>query len=149
MIIAGIIIIVIISGAIMSLQYNKELDEEKATVLGDELLIAVAENNISKAQELIIKGAVLNSVNSEGRRPIHIASNNLEYAMTKLLLESGAEVNSTTDYGTMALQWASYYTNGEETVNLLIENGADLNAKNNSGNTALHMVLKIGTIKKC
>ena len=64
------------------------------------------------------------------------ASRNGRTETVAMLLEKGADMNATDNYGETVLQWAS--ENGHtEIVKMLLEKGADVNAKRNCGNAAL------------
>jgi len=64
------------------------------------------------------------------------ASRNGRTETVAMLLEKGADMNATDNYGETVLQWAS--ENGHtEIVTMLLKKGADVNAKRNCGNTAL------------
>ena len=58
--------------------------------------------------------------------------------VVRLLLESGADINTQEDYGNGATALMEAAGNGHvEVVRLLLENGADTNTQNNSGRTVL------------
>ena len=64
----------------------------------------------------------------EGESPLHTAAMNGHPDIVKLLIESGAEVNSLANFGRTPLHWAAW--NGfSDVTKLLIENGAIVNAK--------------------
>jgi uncharacterized protein len=59
----------------------------------------------------------------------------------KLCMESGLDINATTDTGETALHAAISGRGAESIVRFLVENGADLKAKNKQGRTALEVAV--------
>jgi len=57
--------------------------------------------------------------------------------VVELLIKRGADVNSKTDTGFVALFWAARYGH-DKVAKVLIDHGADVNAKDTGGITALH-----------
>eukprot|EP01084_Bolivina_argentea_P117281 208305_1 len=75
--------------------------------------------------------------------PLHYSAQKGNKMITSTLLESGANVNGTDEYGTTALHWAA--TNGNVDIcELLIKYKANVNAKDVEGMTALHMAADSG-----
>ena len=81
----------------------------------NELFLAVQDNDISKIEEAIAKGADINFLNS------------MEIQLTDITIEEG---NS-------AFHLACYL-GFKEVVQLLLDNGADINIKNKNGYNAIH-----------
>ena len=92
---------------------------------------------------LLDRGAPLTGGQAaHGGTPLHIASENGQLEITKLLLAKGSDVNAIDDRGFSALSLAaqpqSYRNVGsEELLKVLMESGADLGIKNSHGQTPL------------
>jgi ankyrin repeat protein len=82
------------------------------------------------------KYAKISTVNNQ--TALHLAANNGNLELVKLLIEKGADVNAKTNDDATPLHVAANNDN-LELVKLLIENDADVNAKTNKGATPLHM----------
>jgi ankyrin repeat protein len=78
------------------------------------------------------------------RQPLlNIAASKKFQAITRLLLDWGADVNAKDRSGMTALHRAAYGEH-EAIVRLLLERGADINAISRSGMTALHVAAEYG-----
>lgn len=103
------------------------------------LMIAVFGGNVKIVQDLIKHGAVVNFDEEmrEKFQPILMYSDTL--AMTKMLVENGAEVDARTGSKMTAMMGAA---SGGQTkiVQYLLEKRADPNARDEDGNTALMLV---------
>jgi ankyrin repeat protein len=88
----------------------------------------------SKVQDLIKRGADVNSKNNYGLTPLHFSSIENHIELAKLLLERGADVKAKDNDGYTPLHLASI-SNYIELAKLLIDRGADVNAKDNEGRT--------------
>lgn len=89
-------------------------------------------------KQLYLNGAI---INNNGWNALLYAASNGHTRILQLLLDGGAEINSTADNGTTALMMAvrgGYL----KTVELLLNYGADPGTKNESGDNALHWALK-------
>jgi hypothetical protein len=80
---------------------------------------------------------------NDGWTALHWAAEEGHEAVTRLLVNRGAEVNAEGNYGDMALHWAAVRGH-EGVVRLLVERGANVNAKVSDGWTALHWAAKGG-----
>lgn len=78
--------------------------------------------------------------------PLHSACSIREYAISKLLIEHGADVNARQMRGVTALHSAAHIGDFA-IVELLLENGADANAKMDTGQTPLMMAKEKGNRK--
>jgi ankyrin repeat protein len=73
--------------------------------------------------------------------PLNYALSNGEYEIAKLLIEKGANVNSTQSDGSTPLHLAIYSIK-YEIIELLVQKGADLNSKDEYGSTPLDIALQ-------
>ncbi|XP_067304748.1 B-cell lymphoma 3 protein homolog [Pseudorasbora parva] len=85
--------------------------------------------------------------NYEGLTPLHLAVQKGDKTLTKLLLESGAEINAGDNKSGRSALIHAVENNSTDMVILLIENGCDVNAQSYSGNTALHIACGRGQIE--
>jgi hypothetical protein len=89
---------------------------------------------------LIEKGAPLNAGDICGLTVVHhAATNNVNPAVLRAILEGGADPNARNRYGHVALQGA-FMENQITTVDLLMEFGADLNIKDGDNITPLSLL---------
>ena len=102
------------------------------------LFNAIQGRDLELAKKLIKDGADIEERGGResGKRsatPLYYAAYNVDPAMTKLLLESGANVNAVDYQGEIPLHTAIYHSfpnveeNGIEVIKTLIENGSDVN----------------------
>ena len=111
-------------------------DEEKANVLGIELVEECKNANFEKVKELVEKGADVNAKNIWEITALMWASINGHKEVAEFLVERGADVNIKGKDERTALMLAS--SNGhKEVVELLVAKGADVNQKDYDGYTAL------------
>ena len=82
---------------------------------------------------------------AQGMTPLHWAVLSVENERVGKLLENGADVNATTEFGYTPLHMASLSCN-EEAVAMLIEKGADVNAIDDTGTTPLHIAARCGSV---
>ena len=72
-----------------------------------------------------------------GRTALHLAGDDCNWEIVKLLIEKGANIETQGTYGQTALHAAS--SRGDlEIIKLLIENGANIEAQDKYSSTALH-----------
>eukprot|EP00931_Biecheleriopsis_adriatica_P106180 TRINITY_DN80687_c0_g1_i1.p1 TRINITY_DN80687_c0_g1~~TRINITY_DN80687_c0_g1_i1.p1 ORF type:complete len:739 (+),score=137.08 TRINITY_DN80687_c0_g1_i1:51-2267(+) len=81
--------------------------------------------------------AILDTFNSAGFKPFHVAARSGNDALMKLFMDSGVTVDVRTAEGATSLHIASQH-NRQGVVNFLLGAAADVNAKTNSNATALH-----------
>lgn len=98
--------------------------------------------NLSIALELIKKGADVNAVGNDGKRPLHQAVADME-EVARALAEAGADINAQDNDGNTPLMYACMKAK-EETVLWLLKAGADYKIQNNEGRTAADMAVKRG-----
>ena len=102
------------------------------------LFNAIQGRDLKLAKKLIKDGADIEERGGResGKRsatPLYYAAYNVDPAMTKLLLESGANVNAVDYQGEIPLHTAIYHSfpnveeDGIEVIKMLIENGTDVN----------------------
>ena len=101
-----------------------------------EILKALYDINIQKANELILQGADVNASGQFGNTPLTVAAQMGETNTVKLLIDNGADINAKNGFGETAL-WLAAANSHADTLKLLIAAGADVNIKNDLGVTPL------------
>lgn len=93
----------------------------------NELVKAVAKNNLTLVSKLLKKGVSVNTADELGTPILQHAAQQGDYQMAKLLVEHQADLNSFNRVGQTALTWAARF--GHLSVaDLLLRSGADANA---------------------
>jgi ankyrin repeat protein len=119
----------------------------ETSAVNEELIAAVDTGDPAEVERLLEEGANPNFANGEGNMPLALAAEMGTRDIAQLLLEAGADVNSTATKhypaGQMLINAPAIahaaYQRDIEMVALLIENGADVNRpQSNSLETALH-----------
>ncbi|KAL3822610.1 hypothetical protein ACHAXA_006395 [Cyclostephanos tholiformis] len=80
----------------------------------------------------------INSADSKGRTPLHIAALCSNFVCTKLLLSHGAVANTQDFFGNTAL----HYAGSPEMTRILLEGGISPNIPNGAGLCSLHLAVK-------
>jgi len=105
---------------------------DEGTIFG-----AVKAGDIQAVKQFISKDpGLVNSTDSHGETPLHLASWNGYLKIAKLLISKGADVNAKNNLGETPLHLASR-DDDDEMAELLLSKGANVNAKDNAGNTPL------------
>lgn len=95
-------------------------DEEKLEEdLDSELIMAIINNDLERARELIEKGADVDAIDNEGNSALYLAASINHFDMVELLIAKGCEVNNSEGY-CRALD----ATENEYMIKLLLDNGA-------------------------
>ncbi|XP_073703921.1 uncharacterized protein bcl3 [Garra rufa] len=85
--------------------------------------------------------------NYEGLTPLHLAVQNGDKKLARILLKSGAEINAGDNKSGRSPLVHAVENNFTDMVSFLIESGCDVNAQSYSGNTALHSACGRGHIE--
>ncbi|XP_042628478.1 B-cell lymphoma 3 protein homolog isoform X1 [Cyprinus carpio] len=85
--------------------------------------------------------------NYEGLTPLHLAVQNGDKTLAKILLKNGAEINAGDNKSGRSPLVHAVENNFTDMVIFLIESGCDVNAQSYSGNTALHSACGRGHIE--
>lgn len=109
--------------------------------VSDQFYAATRAGDGRAVQELIRKGADVNTRDSRGGTPLFYAASIGTPEIVRLLITAGADVNSRTPFGATPLMWS---TADISKVRLLVQKGADVNAKSKAGNTALQIAAAQG-----
>ncbi len=111
----------------------------RTSMFTDQLVQAVARNDVKEARVLIEKGADVNVMDVLSQ-PLLLRSMWADSPkMFQMLIENGTNVNAKNSHGHAALHSAY----GDlRIMRLLFEHGADPNIKDNKGNTPMHHALK-------
>ncbi|WP_353274488.1 ankyrin repeat domain-containing protein [Wolbachia endosymbiont (group A) of Ennomos erosarius] len=130
-------------------EFNKEKGQMQLD-LNKELSSTVERCELSKVDNLIDRGANLETKASRGSAPLHWASWMCNVGMVKHLIERGANLE-TKDYNIRTPLNIASAAGRLDTVKYLIEKGADLEAKDSTGETPLSRASENGhfDIVKC
>jgi ankyrin repeat protein len=103
---------------------------------------AVNESTHEQVQLLLDAGAVasLEEKNEEGHTALYVAAGSNKVETVNALLQAGADVNATNNFGTTPLMKASSL-GFDGCVAALLDAGADASARNSYGKTALSLAL--------
>lgn len=100
--------------------------------------------------DLLIKsGADLNAQNKEGNTPLSVAAISNSEDVTKLLLDSGTDVNRIFDSTAKTPLMIAAIKENENICELLVKRGANVNAKDNDGWTPLFFAAQNNNIAIC
>ena len=99
--------------------------------LDDELWDAAECNDLARVEDLVARGADINSENAAaiGKTALHLAAFQGHAMVVSKLIELGADPNKQTTTGSTALHYASAYGHFA-TISYLLQLGADRGIKN-------------------
>jgi len=123
--------------------------QNKNNIRGTPLHLACSYGRLGIALVLLDRGATANSLDSQGRTPLHLVAGgryNFEEdgaSIAQLLLARGADVNAQDKDNTTPLHLASYRRRLQIT-RVLLDRGANANSKNAQGRAPLHVVAEGG-----
>jgi ankyrin repeat protein len=143
-------VVIIICLSFLSMQIFSE--DSNNDYFNNQLLQAVISNHINIVEDLIYKGADVNTKDNNGNTPIFLAvssyNNNLE--LEKLLIKKGADLNIKNDDGLNPLLYlikskseTSFYIfdHDIEIIKELLNNNIDPTAIDSDGRTVLHLIV--------
>lgn len=113
-----------------------EYQERMAVHLFPAFMYAVKDGDEASIRSLVAAGADVN-LGERSRFPLRAACAHNRPAIVRLLLELGADVNSTSLEGTTALHWVCH-TGNLPVAHILLDHGADVEARNQQASTPLH-----------
>ncbi|OQR85846.1 hypothetical protein ACHHYP_11290 [Achlya hypogyna] len=123
-----------------------------------QLVEAVASGDVFGVRNLLAHGASANTVNTDGRAPLHISvcassgffghsswrkSNQESADIVQFLLDAGADVNRREKDGVTPLALAACLGR-DDAVALLLAAGADVSCVDSAGETPLHVAVRCG-----
>jgi len=100
-------------------------------------MTACHRGSLKDAQVLIDAGADVDKGDVEGFRPLMCAAVEGRTEIINMLLQRGATVDATDEYGRTALSWAVTKGDFDGSAKALIESGADVNKTDGGGFTPL------------
>jgi ankyrin repeat protein len=106
----------------------------------DALMLAVTENHLPMARQLIALGADVNFYSSNGVRPVVVATCKQHFEMVALLVYSGADINTPVNTGAHALHFAARL--GVPILTMVLQKGGNVSARTNQRNTPLHYAVE-------
>ena len=130
--------------ALMARAHARQRIPGSKTATAD-FLAAIRNNDLKSIRSQLRRDALVQATDGRGATALMYASLYADPTCVKLLLDKGANTNSSDVAGTTALMWAA----GEpEKVRLLLAHGANVNARAKSGRTALIVAASVtGNIK--
>ena len=124
---------------------NADINAKSTGRLGNSetaLTKSIGRKQFEAARLLIEKGADVDAPKGAHSIPLQEAALQGNAELVKLLLAKGADVNSRSEDGQDALQWAS----SKEIAEILIAHGANVNAKDQQGKTPLLFAIETGKL---
>ena len=112
------------------------------------LHVAVEENMLDFAQEMIDAGYDLETENDENYTPLILAIREKNLEMVKLLVENGAEIGDCTTEGELPLNCA-VMVESVEIIIFLVEKGANIYQKDGSDICPIQFSFTVGFVKGC
>lgn len=112
-----------------------------------EFVRAVYAGNTDKVSQLL-SGAMAKADSPLGTAEttaLHHAAGHGMLALTRVLLDRGANPNARDSTGATPLHWAAVMDQGD-LVKLLIDKGAEVNARTNRDETPLHRAVRVGRV---
>lgn len=91
-------------------------------------------------EQSLAAGFDITAKNEYGQSALHVAAQNSDAAMCRLLLANGAKVNERTLAGESPL----HCSDGQQIIMTLIEAGAEIEARDGEGKTPLHIAARAG-----
>lgn len=95
-------------------------------------------------KSLVKAGANVNIKNNKGETALFYATRLEDSTIMELLIDNGADIDATTNYGVTALHEAANECFETTEAELLISKGADVNIKTNNGDTPVHFAACMG-----
>jgi ankyrin repeat protein len=117
----------------------------KADKLNKSFLEASGRGDLENVKNHLEVGADINSRNADGNTAVHLAVENEDTSLLKLLVEKEADLNIKNTKGMTPLHQAIQMMDFDgNLLSMLLDKGADPNIADNDGNTVLHLSLKAG-----
>lgn len=106
----------------------------------EDLISAVRGNNWSRVVKALAEGVSVNDTSPYGERvtPLVLAVQKSNVQVAKLLLASGADVDSQGSNGGITALMAASKSGQTDMLKILLRKNADVNIQDNNGNSALH-----------
>ena len=129
-----------------AIEYNRPLLTEWLTRFFDANMVsrsfyfAVQLNNCVIAAKLLRLGADIEFDNMNGTRPLIVATCKQYYEMASMLLNYGANINTSVGTGATPLHFAA--KKSSNLLGLLLQKGCNIHARTRNQNTALHYAVR-------
>lgn len=126
--------------SVAALEQAGDSSSTVASPLGSELLAAAEAGQVDRIQDLLGKGAAIESRDQHGRTPLMVATIAGQARAVQLLLDEGSDLFARNIHGADAFEFA-VLNSRDEVVAILLERGIDLKGR---GGQALRMSARAG-----
>jgi ankyrin repeat protein len=112
---------------------------------------AIENGDMAELERLLDDGVIsLNTPDEEGQEPLHLAVQEKQIAIAKMLLNRGASIARPGYHGWQPIHIAASLADNIDMVELCLQQGADVNARTDSGQQPIHKAASstsLGTVR--
>ena len=112
-----------------------------AAAANSDLVKAIEDKNLKKAEEAFERGAKLELANPKCWGFMHRAASLNQVKILELLLKNNANIEARTIGESAPIHWATYSKDSLEAVKFLLSKGANIEARTEEGNTVLYSAI--------